>query len=238
MKRILGRMGRLQGVMLGLACMAGTAAAEDGNRVFGFGELGYADVKSSGISVQDDSGADISGSIDKTLWFGRFGAQKALHQGVFEAGWEAGAGLGWTSPDVDYLIRSDGGVTTRVSVQADLFILQTYGGLYAALNAGDRLRFSISGGPAFVFGSQESDPVTRQVTIGGNTVDVEVGGKDTDFKLAGYLHAALHLRVAKDVWVGAGVGRMTGELNFSDTIGKIPLDDVIYSLSLAAPVDL
>lgn len=221
-----------------LALLPAMSWAEKSDFVFMYGDIGYGNIQSSGVNVTDDSGADISGAIDETLWGARFGGQQALRQGVLELGWEGGADIGWTAPDVNYLIRSNGGTVAAVSVKTDLLIFQTSLGLYGALNLGPRVRLNVSGGPAFVYGSQASDPVTQTVIINGNPVDVQVGGKDTDFRVVGYMHAGLHFKLAEDLWLGAGVGRMSGHLNFSDTIGQIPLDEWRYGISFAAPVGL
>lgn len=221
---------------LGWLLLSGSALAEQS--VFAFAEIGMSPLHESNMPVSDDSGADVSTDIDDDIWQGRIAVQKPWHKGVGELGWEGGAGLGWTSPDVAYLVRSNGGTTANVAIKTDLVIFQTFLGLYGGLNLGSRVRLSASAGPAFVFGSQASDPVEKTIIINGQPTTVEVGGKDTDATVVGYAHANLHIRASDDIWIGAGVGIMSGELDFTDTIGALPLNQAAYSLSISVPMDM
>lgn len=224
--------------MAGLAVlvMSGTVAAQQ--TVFAHAEIGMTSLHENNTPVDESSDALVSSDVDEDVWYGRFAAQVPWHKGAAEFGWEAGAGLGWTSPDVAYAVRVDGGTTARIAVKSDLVILQTFMGLYGALNFGPHVRLSASAGPAFVYGSQSSDPVEETVMVGGQPVTVKVGGNDTDATVVGYAHANLHVEVSKGVWVGAGAGMMSGDLDFSNTIGEIPLDRAVFSLSFGAPMDI
>lgn len=219
------------GAGMALMLMSGAAAAQT---VFGKGEIGFTSLHESNMPVDNDNGAEVSGDIDDELWYGRFSAQVPWHKGATEFGWEAGASLGWTSPDVAYAIRVNGGTTARVAVKTDLVIFQTAMGLYGALNMGPHMRLSVSGGPAFVYGSQSAD---KQVVM-VNGAPVTVGGKDTDTAVVGYAHADLLFSVTPGVWFGAGAGIMSGDLEFPQTIGSIPLDKAVFSLSFGAPLDI
>lgn len=218
--------------------MLAMSGAVSGQTVFATGSVGMASLKEGGVPVDDGSGAAITGDFDDDILYGRFAAQSPWHKGVVEFGWEAGAALGWTSPDVAYAVRVDGGTTARVAVKTDLVIFQTAMGLYGAVNFGPRVRLSASAGPAFVYGSQSSDPVEETFTINGQPVTVQIGGKDTDATVMAYVHADLHVNVSEGVWVGASAGVMNGDLDFSQTIGEVPLNEVVFSLSFGAPMDI
>lgn len=220
---------------LALALFSGSALAQT---VFTRGTIGMSKISEQNVPVDDGSGAYVSSDVDEDLWFGSFAAQVPWHKGVLEFGYEAGAGLGWTSPDVAYVVQGDGGITARVAVKTDLLLLQTAMGLYGALNFGERVRLSVSAGPAFLFGSQSSTPTAQTIMVNGQPVTVTVGGKDKDATLSAYAHADVHVRVAKDVWIGVGASHTTGELDFSNTIGELPLDDTVFSLSFGAPMDI
>ncbi|HEY9035938.1 MAG TPA: hypothetical protein VIM96_04425 [Pseudomonadales bacterium] len=183
------------------------------------------------------TGVDLNSDLGD-LPYGGANAQIVLSEAHdIEFGFESGGLVSWDS-DSRVLEAKDNSVI--VELDNALYTVELAFGLFAAWKPADAVRFSVSAGPALVWGSVSTDDDSGVYIKGddgaGGTV-YAVGGRDYDTDFGAYARVGIDFLFSDELIMGLAAKHVNYTLDFDDN-SELNLDGWQYFLTIGARVDL
>jgi opacity protein-like surface antigen len=206
------------------------------NRVQVF--LGVMDLKDQEGEIQVDPGSpvDVDFSDLPTIGLEVETPYSAANTGL-EYGINAGGGISWRGDNTSFA-GSVGGSGSIVYFRLDnSFMLgEVHLGGYLRSHLGESVDVYLGGGPAILYGQHkvEDEEIEEGEAISRNGTIVITSDNSSDITLGFYARAGIEFDLGKKAQWGLGVRYLGGELDFSDTIGKIDMEGVQVLLTYSA----
>jgi hypothetical protein len=203
------------------------AMAERTERHYLYGAIGVMDFDDDDVAeLTDDTGTDYDGDLGNRPYGGgfvQFPLNRASQDGPGQWGYEAGGYVSWKNHTSSFEAKDN---TARIRIENEFLMVETFLGLFTALQLGDRVRLSASVGPTFVYGRVSLDDDTPEIEPygGGSNIVINRDSSDSDVTLAAYARAGIDIRISERSYIGLSVKTIKGELEFDDSIGEVDLE--------------
>ena len=227
-----------------LACsalflFANTSCAQwetEENRVQVF--LGVMDLEDQTGEIQEDPGApvDIDFSDLPTIGLEVETPYSAADTGL-EYGVNAGGGISWRGDNTSFAGTVGGSGSIVIFRIDNSFMLGEFHlGGYLRSHLGESVDLYLGGGPAILYGQHkvEDEEIEEGEAITRNGTVVITSDNASDITLGYYARAGIEFDLGKKAQWGLGVRYLGGELDFSDTVGKIDMEGVQVLLTYSA----
>ncbi len=234
-------------LVVGALLLTASVSAEDARRHYLYGAFGVMDFSDEDVvTLTDEQDRDYDGDLGNRPYGGGF-VQFPLNQAdlnsaghwPYEAwGYETGGYISWKNHTSHF--RTQEG-STQIYIENEFFMLETFLGLFGAVQLGDRLRLSVSAGPTFVYGRVSFDEGEDEAEIdphdGDGSLVVDSGSSDSDITLAGYIRIGVDLRITEDSYVGLSAKTIDGDLELDDTLGTVDLEGPYVMLTFSRRIN-
>jgi hypothetical protein len=163
------------------------------------------------------SGPPVDGSDDSQMPTIGGGAQWKLGGEKIDFGLEALLAFSWQAGATAFASTGGGAV---VAVDVDLFLFDLYGGPFASVFLGDRLRAYVGAGPMMQWGSYDQS---------GSALD----GSGSGFGLGVYARTGLEVLIGSGTLVGFGVRWSDSTIDLSGGQGDLELDGLQLAVTFS-----
>ena len=226
-------------VLAALVLPAGLAYAQwekDEDRVQVF--LGVMDLEDQTGEIQAGPGEPVEIDFSRLP---TIGLEVETPYGAADTGLEyginVGGGISWKGDDTSFA-GSVGGSGSIVVFRIDnSFMLgELHLGGYFRSHLGEAVDLYLGGGPAILYGRHkvEDDEIEEQEGVSrGGTIVIE-SDSSSDISLGFYARAGIEFDLGKRAQWGLGLRYLGGELDFSDSIGKIDVEGTQVLLTYSA----
>ncbi|MEO0651294.1 MAG: hypothetical protein AAFZ65_11515 [Planctomycetota bacterium] len=182
------------------------------------GAVGVMDLTGLDIGVAEPFGETVS-EDELTLPFFAANLQSPFRRERLELGWEAGFSIAFES-ERDAVVIDDG--TALIVSDNDLRLSDISGGLYAALNLGERVRVHGGAGPLFQIGSVELEL--------GDPINGEDELSESGVGLGYYARVGADFYYSSSSAVGVSIRWIDSEVNLGGTLDDLQIDGLQYAV--------
>jgi len=194
--------------------------------------VGQLKLSDNNVTMTRD-GFDFEGSLDDIPYVGG-AVQIPFNTGTYTYGWESGVFASWHNDNVNYFASSgpSGGII-GISVDNAYWSLETFLGLYGAVNAKDKVRLYVGAGPLFLFASAESDDSDHVVALVSSSIIIaNVGSRDCDLSLGWSGRIGMAVRISEKSWIGFSARHMDTDVDLSSSLGHFDISGNVFLLSV------
>jgi len=183
-------------------------------------------------TIEDTSGVETTAADDDLIYGGAM-VQIPSNDGVFQYGFESGGLLTFRNK-TSYFVTQDAGLTVRVAIKNELWIMDLALGGFVSVRPWRQVRFYASAGPSFFVGSLDigDDDVSVQPLSGINSnVAINTSGRKRDSDLGFYGRIGAEVILDSGYTFGVSARQINSQLDFDEN-GTIGLDDIQYFLTI------